>query len=257
MTLRTALEKSINVATAKLMNDPKTVKLRDKKEGIERTIALARLLGIKSYLPPYPSLALGSADLTLLEITSAYATFANGGVRNKPISIQYVEDRDGEILVENQVKRERVVEENVAYLITDLMKGVIKNGTGRGAIRKGLKRPAAGKTGTTNDYTDAWFVGYTQRLATGVWVGFNDPKKKNRRSQGEGARAALPIWARFMIEGARGPIEDFRIPAGVVFREIDKETGLLKYEGKCPADKIIREAFLEGHEPAMLCTAHN
>ncbi len=257
VTLRTVLERSINVATAKLMNCSQTVKLNDRKDGIDRTISLARLLGIKSYLPPYPSLSLGSADVTLLEITSAYASFANAGVRAVPISIQYVEDREGEILFENQVNRERVVSESVAYLVTNLMKGVIENGTGKRAIRMGLERVAAGKTGTTNDYTDAWFVGYTPRLAAGVWVGFNNPKKKNPSFQGEGAVAALPIWAEFMIRGARGPKSDFRVPAGVVFREIDRETGLLHYEGACPPDEIIREAFLEGHEPTMLCTAHD
>lgn len=257
VTLRTVLEQSINVATAKLMNDPETVRLRDEKDGIRRTIAFAKRLGIESKLPEYPSLSLGAGDVTLMEITSAYSVFANGGIRAQPCSIQYIENRNGELLYENEIKPKRVVAESVSFLITNVMKGVIENGTGRRAIRSGLKRPAAGKTGTTDDYKDAWFVGYTPRLAAGVWVGFDDSRKKNKRSQGEGARAALPIWARFMIEGARGPVEDFREPAGVVFHEIDKETGLLKYPGKCDPENIIREAFLEGYAPAMLCTAHN
>ncbi|MDE0298173.1 MAG: PBP1A family penicillin-binding protein [Candidatus Poribacteria bacterium] len=257
VTLRTVLEKSINVATAKLMNDPHTVKLGNETDGIKRTIAFAKRLGIESKLPEYPSLSLGAGDLTLLELTSAYSVFANGGIRAEPCSIQYIEDRNGELLFENDIKPKRVVAESVAFVITNVMKGVIENGTGRRAIRSGLIRPAAGKTGTTDDYKDAWFVGYTPRLASGVWVGFDDPEKKNKRSQGEGAKAALPIWATFMIEGARGPIEDFREPPGVVFHEIDKETGLLKYPGKCDPKNIIREAFLEGYAPTMLCTAHN
>ena len=257
VTLRTVLEKSINVATAKLMNDPETVKLGDEKDGIKRTIAFAKRLGIESKLPEYPSLSLGAGDVTLLELTSAYSVFANGGMRAQPRSIQYIENRNGELLFENEMKPKRVVAESLAFVITNLMKGVIENGTGNRAIRSGLKRPAAGKTGTTDDYKDAWFVGYTPRLAAGVWVGFDDSKKKNKRSQGEGAKAALPIWARYMIEGARGPIEDFREPAGVVFHEIDKETGLLKYPGKCDPKNIIREAFLEGYAPTMLCTAHD
>ena len=257
VTLRTVLEKSINVATAKLMNDAATVKLRDEKDGIRRTIAFAKRLGIESELPEYPSLALGAGDVKLLEITSAYAVFANGGTRAQPCSIQYIEDRNGELLFEYEIKPKRVIAASLAYVITNVMKGVIENGTGRRAIRSGLKRPAAGKTGTTDDYKDAWFVGYTPRLATGVWVGFDDSQKKNRRSQGEGAKAALPIWAKFMIEGARGPIEDFRVPTGVVFHEIDKETGLLKYPGKCDPENVIREAFIEGYAPTMLCTAHN
>ena len=257
VTLRTVLEKSINVATAKLMNDSATVRLRDEKDGIRRTIAFAKRLGIESELPEYPSLSLGAGDVTLMEITSAYSVFANGGTRAEPRSIQYIEDRNGELLFENEIKPKRVIPASLAYVVTNLMKGVIENGTGRRAIRSGLKRPAAGKTGTTDDYKDAWFVGYTSRLATGVWVGFDDSQKKNKRSQGEGAKAALPIWARFMIEGARGPIEDFRVPTGVVFHEIDKETGLLKYPGKCDPENVIREAFIEGYAPTMLCTAHN
>ena len=253
VTLRRVLEKSINVATARMMWE--TPKDKNKRpEGLRRAIALAKRLGIESYLPPYPSLALGSGDVTLLELTAAYATFANEGTRAQPISIQYVENRDGEILIENQVKQEKVLDENVTYLVTHLMEGVIKNGTGISAIsRWGLQRPAAGKTGTTNDYTDAWFVGYIPKLTVGVWVGFDDPQKSTRN---EGAGAALPIWARFMIEGARGPVENFRVASGVVFREIDKETGLLKFEGKCPEEDIIREAFLVGHEPKQLCNAH-
>ena len=188
-----------------------------------------------------------------LELTAAYAVFANGGLRTKPINIQYVEDRNGEILIESQVQRERVLDENVAYLVTHLLEGVIQNGTGRRVRLMGLTRPAAGKTGTTNDFTDAWFVGYLPNLAVGVWVGFDDPKKSTAKT---GAFVALPIWTRFMIEGARGPVEEFHIPSGIVFREIDKETGLLKYEGKCPEEHIIRESFLIGHEPKMLCNVH-
>ena len=137
--------------------------------------------------------------------------------------------------------------------MTHLMEGLNQNGTGRGALRRGLTRPAAGKTGTTNDYTDAWFVGFTPDLAAGVWVGFDDPKRSTRR---EGAQAALPIWTRFMMEGARGPVKEFPIPPGIVFREINKETGKLKFEGKTPEKLVIREAFLIGHEPTELCTAY-
>ncbi len=252
VTLRTALEKSINIAAARLMNET-PIGSNGKPEGINRTIALAKRLGIQSPLRPYPALSLGASDVTLAEMTAAYAVFANEGVRAEPVSIQYVEDRGGDILVEHPVKRTRGLDENVAYLITSLMEGVIQHGTGRGAIQMGLRRPAAGKTGTTNDYTDAWFVGYIPRLAAGVWVGFDDPKKSVRKT---GSKAALPIWAQFMIDGARGPVDDFRVPSGIVFREIDKETGLLKYEGKCPPENIIREAFLVGYEPKMLCNAH-
>jgi 1A family penicillin-binding protein len=248
VTLRTVLEKSINVATARLMNETRT-----EREGVRRTIETAKRLGIESSLYPGPALALGASGVTVLELTSAYSAFANGGVRAKPISIQYVEDRNGEILVENQIERKQVLNENVAYLVSHLMEGVIQNGTGRGAIRQGLTRPAAGKTGTTDEYTDAWFVGFVPDLAVGVWVGFDDPQKSARK---EGAQAALPIWTKFMLEATRGPVKDFRAPSGVVFREIDRNTGLLRNPGKCPEDDIIREAFLIGNEPRTLCNAH-
>ncbi len=252
VTARTILEKSINVATAKMMWETPEDK-NEKPSGLNRTLALAKRLGIQTYLPLYPSIALGSRGLPPLELTAAYAVFANRGLRTKPINIQYVEDRNGEILIESQVQRERVLDENVAYLVTHLLEGVIQNGTGRRVRLMGLTRPAAGKTGTTNDFTDAWFVGYLPNLAVGVWVGFDDPKKSTAKT---GAFVALPIWTRFMIEGARGPVEEFHIPSGIVFREIDKETGLLKYEGKCPEEHIIRESFLIGHEPKMLCNVH-
>lgn len=253
VTLRTMLEKSINIASAKMMwETPKDE--HEKPEGLRRTLALANGLGIKNRIPPYPAIALGSEGLSLLELCTAYGVFANGGERAMPISIQYVEDRHGEILIENRAERERVLDENVAYLITYLMEGVIKNGTGRTAVsRWGLKRRAAGKTGTTNDFSDSWFIGYTPSLVAGVWVGFDDYRKSTKNS---GAMGALPIWARFINEAARGPMDEkFRAPSGILFKQIDKETGLLKSE-KCPEGKIIREAFLVGSEPRTICNVH-
>lgn len=253
VTLRTMLEKSINIATAKMMwQTPKDE--HDKPEGLKRTLALADRLGIQSRLPPYPAIALGSEGLSLLELCSAYGVFANGGERAIPISIQYVEDQHGEILIENRAEREKVLDESVAYLITYLMEGVIKNGTGRTAVSKwGLKHRAAGKTGTTNDFSDAWFIGYTPSLVAGVWVGFDDYRKSTKNS---GAIGALPIWARFINEASRGRMdEEFLAPSGVLFKQIDKETGLLKSE-KCPEEKIIREAFLVGSEPRIICNVH-
>ena len=252
ITARRVLEKSINIATARMMWET-TIEENGKPAGLNRTLAIAKRLGIQAELPAYPSVALGAGGLPLLQLTSAYAVFANGGKRKKPIAIQYVENQKRDILFENQPLPEQVLNEGVAYLMTHLMKGVIDNGTGRRARLMGLERPAAGKTGTTDDYTDAWFVGYIHNLATGVWVGFNDPKKKTTFP---GSQGALPIWARFMVEGARGPVKDFDKPPNVVLRDIDKNTGMLKYQGKCPEEDIIKEAFLVDHEPRMLCNAH-
>ncbi len=252
ITARRVLEKSINIATARMMWET-PIEENDKPAGLNRTLAIAKRLGIQTDLPAYPSVALGAGGLPLLELTGAYAVFANSGRYKKPIGVHYVEDQYGEILIENQLPLEQVLDEGVAYLMTHLLKGVINNGTGRRARLMGLERPAAGKTGTTDDYTDAWFVGYIRNLAAGVWVGFNDPKRKTTFP---GAQGALPIWARFMIEGARGPVRDFDKPSNVVLRDIDKNTGMLKYQGKCPEEAIIKEAFIAGYEPKMLCNAH-
>ena len=254
ITARTVLERSINIATARMMWET-PIEENEKPAGLNRTLAIAKRLGIDANLPAYPSLALGAGGLPVLQMTGAYSVFANGGVRKKPIGIHYVEDQYGDILIENQTPSEQVLDEGVAYLMTHLLKGVIdsSHGTGRRARVMGLTRPAAGKTGTTDDYTDAWFVGYIQNLAAGVWVGFNDPKWKTTFP---GAQGALPIWARFMIEGARGPVRDFDKPANVVLRDVDKNTGLLKYQGKCPEEDVIKEAFIVGYEPKMLCNAH-
>ena len=249
VTVRRVLEKSINVATAKQTWETRPEE-NGKPEGINRAVSLAKRLGIRSSLRPYPSLALGASEVTPLEITAAYAVFANGGVRAAPIDIQYIEGRDGELLFQNEVQTKRVLDADVAYLITHLMEGVIKDGTGVRARRSGLTRPAAGKTGTTDDFTDAWFVGYIQNLAVGVWVGFDSPRKSTRS---EGAKAALPIWTRVMLDGARGPSKTFDVPSTVVFRKIDKETGLLA-SAKCT--NTITEAFLDGYAPKTICREH-
>jgi membrane carboxypeptidase/penicillin-binding protein len=246
------LEKSINIATARMMWET-PIEENEKPAGLNRTLAMAKRLGIDTELPAYPSVALGAGGLPPIELTSAYAVFANGGKRRKPIGIHYVEDQYGVALIENQSPVEQVLDPGVAYLITHLMKGVVDHGTGVRARLMGLTRPAAGKTGTTDNFTDAWFVGYIENLAAGVWVGFNDPKRKTTFP---GARGALPIWARFMIEGARGQVKDFEQPANIVFRSIDKNTGMLRYQGKCPEEDVIKEAFLVGYEPKMLCNAH-
>ena len=149
-----------------------------------------------------------------------------------------------------------MLDERIAYQITSFLETVIQSGTGQGAIRGGLTRPAAGKTGTTNDNVDAWFVGYTTDLIVGVWVGF-DEYRRNRHNYNEtGARAALPIWTKFMVDAARGPEKSFPEPEGIVFREIDRWSGRLSNAGKCPPENISREPFIQGQEPDGLCNLH-
>jgi len=238
VTVRKMIEKSINVATAKFMNE---------EVGIEKTIEMARKLGIKSELSPYPSLALGSSGIPPLEMASAYGVFANEGIYAEPISILYVEGRQGNIIEENKPITYRVIDEKVSYLVTYIMQGVIERGTGIRARIMGFERPAAGKTGTTNGYTDAWFVGFVPDLVTSVWVGFDDPQKS---TQHEGAHAALPIWTNFMKQAVQGNVKGFRAPEGIVFVDIDKETGL-PATNDTPEENIINEAFIRGTAPNL------
>ena len=193
--VRDILTSSINVPTARAVWET-PIGENGIREGINRTVDLAKRMGIKSRLDPKPAISLGASDVTVLELTSAYGIFANGGVRTKPRHIQYILDTTGKVIYppDNfQVDRTRVLDEKVAYQITSFLENVINHGTGRSAIEDGLTRPAAGKTGTTNGNIDAWFVGYTTDLVVGVWVGFNkkDPRRKNYNQQG--AWAALPI----------------------------------------------------------------
>ncbi len=256
--MRDILTSSINVPTAKAMLETPIAE-NGKWEGLNRVIDLSKRMGIESPMDPFPSLALGVSGMTVLELTSAYGVFANGGIQTKPVDIQYVVDTDGKIVYsadEHKVEHTRVLDEKVAYQITSCLENVMKHGTGRRAIRMGLTRPAAGKTGTTNEYVDAWFVGYTTDLIVGVWVGFdkNRPNRPNYNQQG--AWAALPIWAEFMIKAARGPEKEFPVPDGIVFAEINKVSGRLKRAGKCPEESISREPFIEGQQPNELCHIH-
>jgi len=200
--------------------------------GVDRTIKLAKSMGIESELLRVPSLALGSSVVTVLEITSAYGVWANQGLRAEPLCVRYVLDREDNILEENLPIIRRAIEKNVAYLTTHVMRGVVDGGTGSRIRGYGFKRPAAGKTGTTNDYTDAWFIGFVPDLVTGVWVGFDDPESTSRT----GSEAAVPIWAEYMKAAVDGPEKDFPVPNGIVFRG---------------SDDSHREAFLPGTAPRV------
>jgi len=234
VTVRKALTRSLNVPTARLLYE---------KVGVGRAIDIAKSMGINSPLAHVPSIALGSSEVNVLEITSAYGVWADQGLRAEPICIKYVLDRENNILEENKPVVKKVLEKNVAYQTTYLMRGVVDGGTGSRIRTLGFRRPAAGKTGTTNDNTDAWFIGFVPDLVTGVWVGFDDYSKSTRRT---GADAALPIWADFMKTVVDGPVKDFTVPSGIVFREVDPNTGLPPTDESV---RTIREAFLVGTEP--------
>ena len=185
ISMRNALAYSRNVATIRLLE----------KTGTRGVIEFAQRLGINNPLANDLSIALGSSSVTPLELTGAFGIFANQGVKTEPASIRTITSKEGKVLLEQaEVKQEPVISKETAYLITNMLEDVIGYGTGQRA--KALGRQLAGKTGTTNEFTDAWFIGYTPNLVVGVWVGFDD-----RKSLGDGeagARSALPIWIEFM-----------------------------------------------------------
>ena len=241
VTLRRALAQSLNAPTVRLLT----------AVGINETIRIARSLGIESPLRPVPALALGSSDVTLLELTAAYAVFANQGIRQQPVAILRITDSSGRTLYVNDALPVQAIRPETAYLITSLLKGVVEQGTGWKA--RELGRPVAGKTGTTNDYRDAWFIGYTPALVAGVWVGYDDQRSLGPKATG--ARVALPLWLEFMKQAVRDqePV-DFSVPGDIVFRNIDPVTGLLSTE-RCRSS--LREAFLSGTEPRKYCDEGN
>jgi penicillin-binding protein 1A len=230
---RTAIEKSRNVITIKILQDI----------GVDYAIDYANALGISSNLNRDLSIALGSSGISLLELVTAYSVFANSGYLIQPCFFTTIVDRDGNFVEECIPEKEKIIEKDTAYIMTNLLEGVVKQGTGWRA--KALNRPTAGKTGTTNDLYDAWFVGYTPRYITGVWVGFDEESSLGKHETG--SRAASPIWVGFMKKLlAEKPIQVFQVPEGVVFSQIDAETGLLPIP---ESKETIFECFKEGTVP--------
>jgi penicillin-binding protein 1A len=236
MRLRTALALSRNAVTVRLLEDI----------GLSRAVDFARKAGITSPINEDYTSALGSSVVTPLELTSAYATFAAQGIRSEPILIKSVVDGRGAVLESYEPQPQESIDKVTAFLVTSLLRSVVEEGTGRGA--KGLNKPLAGKTGTTNNYVDAWFVGYSPSIVAGIWVGY-DNAKASLGDKETGARAALPIWVGVMAKALaeKGP-EDFPVPDDVVFAKIDPETGLLAREG---AAEAYPDVFRKGTEPTQ------
>ncbi len=228
--LREALAYSRNVVTVKLLQ----------AVGIDKVISFVKDMGIEGELPRDLTISLGSLSISPLQLASAYAAFANGGVKYKEMSIKYITDSKGNVLEENQPEGLVVISPQTSFLITSMLEDVIKYGTGR---RASIGIPAAGKTGTSNDYKDAWFVGYTPNLLSCVWVGFDDMKRS--LGAGEvGGRAAAPIWSNFMRNTLDlSEPQGFLIPEGIVRLPIDPKTGLLSLE------TAFMEYFKEGTNP--------
>lgn len=231
--LHDALTRSMNIITVKILQDI----------GVDAAIDYARQLGITSQLSSDLSLALGSSGVSLLELVNAYAVFDNLGTLVEPTFITRIEDRNGKVLEESQPYKKRVIDATTAYVMTRILESVIQNGTGKSV--KSIGRPAAGKTGSTNSYNDAWFVGYTPQIVTGVWVG-NDAKASLGGGE-TGSKAAAPIWLGFMQRALRGkPAEEFNVPDGVEMKTVDSKTGLLPGPG---TEKTTNVWFKKGTAP--------
>lgn len=232
-TLRDALAHSRNVVTIKVLRDI----------GVSYAIRYVQRLGIRSPLTPDLSLALGSSEVTLLELVGAYSVFACQGERPEPILVTKVLDRDGEMLEESVPRSERILSAETAYLMTSLLQSVVQEGTGKAAQALGL--PCAGKTGTTNDFRDAWFIGYTPERITGVWMGYDQPRSLG--SGETGGRLSVPVWLQYM-KGTlqRSRSGEFPIPPGIVFAKVDTQTGLLPGVN---SRSVRLECFQEGTEP--------
>ncbi len=216
----------------------------------------AKRMGIRSHIGAYESIALGTEEVTPLEMATAFGVYANEGILVDPVSILRIEDKDGNILEQNFPSKREVLSKETAYLITDILEDAVNGGTGI-RVRYYFHLPAAGKTGTTNDYGDAWFVGFTPHLSAAVWVGFDDNRIKFRSADGQGGRAAAPIFGRFMREAYDDPdvgfqVTDFRRPDGIVTDTICVDTKK-KAREFCP--NKTTEIF-NAKYPIGLCDKH-
>ncbi len=245
-TLREGIRKSINLVAIRIVQE--LVPATEVKATAER-------MGITTDIRAVDAIALGTSEVYLLDVVGAYATFANQGVHNKPFGITKIEDRYGNVIQEYSPIREEVLRAETAYVMTHMLQTVVDRGTGGSARwRYQFYRPAGGKTGTTQNWTDAWFVGFTPQMAAGAWIGVDDPRVSLGKGQ-DGGRAALPVWGRFMkaaYDSLNLAQAEFLKPSGVIQVEIcsvtkDKPTTL------CPVET---EVFIKGTEPAHACKIH-
>ena len=232
--------------------------------GEQTVIGEARRYGITTPLPPYPSIHIGARETKPIELIAAYSAFANAGVRVEPIGIQRIEDRQGNILYQSTIKREQVMDPEHNWLMLDMMRDVMRCQPGQGPHRcgtaagavSGLRVPMAGKTGTTDDYTDAWFVGFTPEIVTGIWIGY-DLQRRIMNNAG-GGRIVAPAWTKFMrdVYERRPAPGDWGRPEDLVTREVDWSNGFLATPF-CPLEVRRWEWFYPGTEPTQVCQVHS
>jgi membrane peptidoglycan carboxypeptidase len=243
VTVRYSLRQSINTVAIKLAE----------RSGLEDVEATAHRAGIRADFPPLPSIAIGATAVRPMELATAYTPFATLGYRVQPRYVTRVEDRDGKVIWRQRVRRRRVLDRGVAFLVTTLMRGVVDRGTGsaaRSALGAGI--PAAGKTGTTNGATDAWFVGFTPQRVGAVWIGFDRPRPIVEN--GSGGRLAAPVWGRIMRAAMRGQeAETWKAPGGVVQRQVTVSGDRVVAPGCRARGDTYTEYFLRRHVPAAIC----
>jgi penicillin-binding protein 1B len=240
VTLRQALAKSLNIPTVRLAEIV----------GYDTVERLAKRAGMNLDIRPTPAIALGAYEVTPLEVANAYTVFADEGTFVKASAVSLIRDRKGTVLYQHRPDKKRVLDPQVAFLMTSMMEEVLRSGTGAGVRSRGFALPAAGKTGTSHD---GWFVGFTSKLICAVWVGFDD----NRELNLEGAHSALPVWAAFMKQAHQfreyRNVRPFAAPDGVVSVEIDPATGQLAMPS-CPEPRM--EYFITGTQPVESCRLH-
>jgi penicillin-binding protein 1B len=242
VTLRYALENSLNMPALYIAE-------RIGLSTLKKTLSAFK---IAPTVQEVPSIALGALDSNLLRLTAAYGALANGGVYIQPRLFTAAVDGSGDRLANSEIVEERVADEDAAFVVTTILRGVLDRGTGTKARSKGFTRPAAGKTGTSDNARDAWFVGYTPTLVAGVWLGYDD----NTPITITGGAAAAPIWGDFMkCSSPFLPLGDFTVPPGVLFADVDIRTGQIATPS-CPRERVIAEAFVKGTQPTVRCEEH-
>jgi penicillin-binding protein 1A len=241
MSIRDALARSNNLVAIQVFN----------RVGGQNVVDYANLMGIKQTLSPVPSLALGSCEVTPMEITSSFGIFANRGIHAEPYFVQKVVDKNGRVLEETTVKERTVISPQNAFLMSSMLSSVVCCGTGATIPGRGFRRPSGGKTGTTNEYSDAWFVGFTPQIVCGVWAGTDE-----RRSMGRGVTgsiAAIPVWVSAMQTLHKDlPVQDFRRPDGIKSASICHQTSGLA-RGACPRTKV---EFFKFNNELDTCGVH-
>jgi penicillin-binding protein 1A len=244
MTIRNGLRASINLIAIKLMMDPLVTP--------QQVADYAHRMGISSYLNPVPSLAIGSSEVTMWDMVPAFSVIPNGGILRKPFYITKIVDRNDLVQYEKtKADQEEVLSEQTTYIITNMLETVVNHGTGIGARLRGFKRPAGGKTGTTNGFTDNWFIGFIPQLTCGVWIGFDD-KTKIGTTRGEvGASTALPVWTAFMKAVSDTiPVREFPVPPGIYTTTICLDSGELA-KAECP--RTVTDIFTDETLPKTEC----